>query len=174
MKSDPISSLTILGKMKEITLRVPDDMVALMEQLAQRLEGVEIADVCDGTLTETDMDLCFRLAVMELKQDNVIRKPRDYAWMMAALEQDAISDLEGFESPQSFVNYLTMLGIEKLPNRSTLFRAYNNIIGVYPNWTFLDEPDGDEILRRKNIVIRFKSAFLRHKRALCNKKCTNS
>ena len=108
-------------------------MVALIEQLAQHLEGVEIADVCDGTLTETDIDQCFRQAFMELKQDNVIRKPRDYAWIMMALEQDVIKDVNGFSSHQAYIDYLEMLGVEDVPGRTTLFRAYNLTVGTYPD-----------------------------------------
>lgn len=160
--------------MKEITLNVPDDMLALIEQLAHHMNGVEIANVCDGTLTETENDQCFRNAIMELKEDNVLRKPRDYAWIMTAIEQHAINQLRAFESPQSFINYLGMLGIKGLPNRSTLSRAYGIIIGKFPEWTFLDNADSNETLRRKNVGIRFKSAFLKYQRALCNKKCTNS
>ena len=159
-----------LEKMKEITWRVPDDMVVLMEQLAQHLEGVEIADVHDGTMTETDIDRCFRLAFMELKQDNVIRKPRDYAWIMIALEQNVVKDFNGFSSHQAYIDYLEMLGMEGLPGRTTLFRAYNLTEGVYPNWTFLDNPKMEEALRRKNIIVRFTSAFMRAKRAIWNNK----
>jgi hypothetical protein len=159
-----------LEEMKEITLRVPDDMVALIEQLAQHLEGVEIADVCDGTLTETDIDQCFRQAFMELKQDNVIRKPRDYAWIMMALEQNVIKDVNGFSSHQAYIDYLEMLGVEDVPGRTTLFRAYNLTVGTYPDWTFLDTPKKEEVLRRKNIIVRFSSAFMRAKRAIWNNK----
>ena len=62
-----------LSRMKcLITLKVPDDMLGLIEQLAQHLNGVEIVNVCDGTLTETETDQCFRMAIMELKEEHVI------------------------------------------------------------------------------------------------------
>ena len=158
--------------MKEITLKVPDNMLGLIEQLALHMNGVEIVNVFDGTMTETETDQCFRMAIMEMKEEHVLRKPRDYAWIMTPIEQHVISDLKAFESPQSFINYLRHLGISRLPDRSTLSRAYNTIIGKFPEWTFLDKPDSGEVLRRKTVVVRFKSAFMRYKRAFCNNQCT--
>lgn len=85
--------------MKEITLKVPDDMLGLIEQLAHHMNGVEIVNVFDGTMTETETDQCFRMAIMEMKEEHVIRKPRDYAWIMTSIEQHVISDLKAFGSP---------------------------------------------------------------------------
>lgn len=158
--------------MKQITLKGPDDVLGLIEQLAHHLNGVEIVNVFDDAMTETETDECFRKAITELKEEHVLRKPRDYAWIMTSIEQQVISDLKAFESPQSFIDYLRRLGITHLPNRSTLSRAYNTIIGKFPEWTFLDEPDLGEVLRRKTVVVRFMSAFLKYKRAICNNKCT--
>ena len=158
--------------MKQITLKGPDDVLGLIEQLAHHMNGVEIVNVFDDAMTETETDECFRKAITELKEEHVLRKPRDYAWIMTSIEQQVISDLKAFESPQSFIDYLRRLGITHLPNRSTLSRAYNTIIGKFPEWTFLDEPDLGEVLRRKTVVVRFMSAFLKYKRAICNNKCT--
>jgi len=158
--------------MKQITLKGPDDVLGLIEQLAHHMNGVEIVNVFDDAMTETETDECFRKAITELKEDHVLRKPRDYAWIMTSIEQQVISDLKAFESPQSFIDYLRRLGITHLPNRSTLSRAYNTIIGKFPEWTFQDEPDLGEVLRRKTVVVRFMSAFLKYKRAICNNKCT--
>lgn len=158
--------------MKQITLKGPDDVLGLIEQMAHHMNGVEIVNVFDDAMTETETDECFRKAITELKEEHVLRKPRDYAWIMTSIEQQVISDLKAFESPQSFIDYLRRLGITHLPNRSTLSRAYNTITGKFPEWTFLDEPDLGEVLRRKTVVVRFMSAFLKYKRAICNNKCT--
>jgi hypothetical protein len=39
------------------------------------------------------------------------------------------------------------------------------VIGDFPDWAYLDEPSTTEMLRRKDVVYRFKSAFMRAKRA---------
>ena len=89
---------------------------------------------------------------------------------MMALEQDVIKDVNGFSSHQAYIDYLEMLGVEDAPGRTTLFRAYNLTVGTYPDWTFLDTPKKEEVLRRKNIIVRFSSAFMRAKRAIWNNK----
>ena len=149
--------------MKEITLRVTDEMAQLVEQWAEHIPDMEVVDT-DECLDDNNRDLCFKQAIMELRQDNVIRKPRDYAWIMAALDQDAIADYEGFYSSQAFIDYMDMLGIDGLPDRSTLYRACNLIEGKYPNWTYMDDPNDSELSRRNNVVVRFRSAYLRAKR----------
>lgn len=57
------------------------------------------------------------------------------------------------------------MGVQPLPSKTTIASAYNNVVGDFPDWAFLDEPDGTETLRRKNVVNRFRSAFMRAKRA---------
>ena len=158
--------------MTEITLRVPDTMVALIENLAAHVPGMEVVATGDS-MGDDERDLCFRKAIVELKEEGVIRKRKDYAWIMAALEQGLIAEYEGFYSPQSFIDYMKQVGIELLPVRTTLYRAYTLIGGEYPDWTFKDKPNDNEALRRKNIVVRFKSAFYRAKRAVCNSHCNN-
>ena len=149
--------------MKEITLRVTDDMAQLVEQWAELIPNMEVVDT-DNCLDDDNRDLCFRMAIMELRKDNVIRKARDFAWIMAALDQELMEEYEGFYSSQAFIDYMASLGIDSLPDRSTLYRAYKKIDGDYPNWTFMDNIDDKEVSRRKAIVVRFKSAFLRAKR----------
>ena len=153
--------------MKEITLRMSDEMAVIIEQLVEHMTDVEVMDT--GECPDDDpRDIWFKQAIMELKNDKVIRRPRDYAWIMAALDQDMMADYEGFMSPQAFIEYMATIGLTMLPDRTTLFRAYNLIDGEYPNWTFDDEPDEQEARRRMNVVVRFKSAYYRAKRAKCN------
>ena len=158
--------------MKQITLKGPDDVLGLIEQLAHHMNGVEIVNVFDDAMTETETDECFRMAITELKEEHVLRKPRDYAWIMTSIEQHVISELKAFESPQSFIDYLRHLGISGLPHRSTLSRAYNTITGKFPEWTYSKKPSYYEERRRIAVVVRFQSAFLKYKRAICNNKCT--
>lgn len=155
--------------MKEITLRVPDQMVALIEQWAQYVPEMEIIMTTDS-LSKDDRDLCFKQAIQELIDDRLIRKPMDYAWIMTAVEQGAVKDFEPFPSHQSFIDYLDLLGVKELPSRTTLFRAYAKISGVYPQWVFTDGPKQGEKLRRNTIVVRFLSAYSRAKRTFRSNK----
>jgi hypothetical protein len=151
-------------KMKEVTLLVPDQMVALIEQWAQYVPEMEIA-VTSDCLSKDGRDQCFRRAVQELADSRLIRRSRDYAWIMIAIDQGVLKDVEAFPSHQSYIDYLKLLDVRELPSRTTLFRAYSMTEGTYPQWRFSDNPKQDEALRRKTIVARFASAYMRAKRA---------
>ena len=81
-KLEVIINKVWIGAMKEITMRVNDEMEGLIEELTKHLEGVEVVGTGE-LMAEEDCDTCFKEAIMELRQDGVIRRPRDYGWIMA-------------------------------------------------------------------------------------------
>ena len=157
--------------MRQILIEIEDEAYGKFMGMLELCPQIRVLDECDIINTGNMRDLCMKQAIMELIEDKVIRRPRDFGWIMLALEQKVIKDIDSFSSHQAFIDYLGLLGVESLPNRSTLFRAYAITEGVYPNWTFLDGSNQDEELRRKNVVVRFLSAFLRAKRSQCNNGC---
>jgi hypothetical protein len=172
-KSTSSMLLTKLRKqMKEITLRVPEELVSELEALAKKL-AILVAGT-DEDLSADDYDTSFREAILELIKDSVIRKPRDYAWIMAAVNDGVVNDAEPFVSPQDFIDYLNGLGIDNLPCRSTLSSAYASIDGRFPSWSFgALLVTVAEMNHRKDVVIRFRSAFARAKRRRLDKKMDN-
>lgn len=150
--------------MIELTIRVPEAVAPEIKMLAEKLASV-VEGGDDEWLDEDDFTSFFRKAIDELWRDRVLKRPRDYGWIMAALDQGLIDDIEPFASPSKFREYLKILGVQPLPSKTTIASAYNNVVGDFPDWAFLDEPDGTEVLRRKNVVNRFRSAFMRAKRA---------
>ena len=155
--------------MKEITIRVPDDMAQLVEQWAQWIPEMEVVREVDNMMSEDVRDLCARTAFDTLLEEKAIRRPRDYAWIMLAMDQEAIDDFEGFRSHQDYIDYLKEIGVDGVPSRTTLFNMENMTMGDYPDWTFLDEPSPNEALRRKNLVKLFLSAYRRAKRGKLNR-----
>ena len=150
--------------MKQVTLRVPDDMVTLIEQLAARMPEVEIVSreeiqPCDKGLG--DMERRVALAIQVLQKNGALRSPFDYTWIMVAIGDGVVKGMGRFRSPQSFMDYLRGLGVEHVPSRSTLSAWYNRVLGTYPDWEFTDTKDQQEILRRKNVVRQFLSALNR-------------
>ena len=148
--------------MKQVTLRVPDDMVALIEQLAARMPEVEIVErkelsLDDDVLGDTDRRVA--MAMKTLQQNSALRNPYDYTWIMVAIGDGAVKGMGAFRSPQSFMDYLRGIGVEQVPCRSTLSAWYNRVLGKYPDWEFTDTEDPLEILRRKNVVRQFLSAM---------------
>ena len=139
--------------MKEITIRVPDDMAQLLVEWVKHIPEMEI--VCHEESTDYglgDMDKQMALALEVLKQNKTIRHLYDYTWIMVAICDGAIKGIGSFRSPQSFIDYLKGLGIEKVPSRSLIGSFLDKVLGTYPDWVFVDTEDPREILRRKNVV----------------------
>ena len=146
--------------MKEITFRVPDNMAQLLEEWAKHIPELEI--VCRQESTDYglgDMDRRMALALEVLKQNKTIRYLYDYTWIMVAIGDGVINGLGSFRSPQSFIDYLKGLGIEKVPSRSLISSFLDKVLGTYPDWVFVDTEDPREILRRKNVVRQLISAL---------------
>ena len=151
--------------MKEILIRVPDDMAHLIEEWAKHIPEMELVGREEAeAIGLGDMDRHMALALEVLKQNKSIRYLYDYTWIMVAINDGVIDGLGGFKSPQSFMDYLNSLGIENIPSRTTLSTFNNKVVGRYPDWEFTDTEDPQEILRRKNVVRQLISALNRAKR----------
>lgn len=151
--------------MKEITIQVEDSAYECVLGMLQLCQQVEV--VSTGSLTNSDdqRDYCVKKAVDVLRARNAIQYPFDFTWIMAAMDQYTVGGIDGFRSPQAFLDYLKELGVERLPHRSTISNNYKKVEGVYPDWTFSDTDEAQEVLRRKNVVRQFLSAFNKAKRA---------
>ncbi len=146
--------------MKDITLCVPDTMVTLIKEWIKYIPEIEIVSLQESH--EYILDTINRrmaVALRILVQNGAIRHKYDYTWIMVAICDGIIEGLGSFKSPQSFMDYLTTLGIENVPSRTTLSTWNGKVFGTYPNWEFIDTQDPKEILRRKNIVIQLISAL---------------
>ena len=100
-----------------------------------------------------DIDRRFRYAIQNVIDEELIKFGYDWTWIELYCE-GAIKNVQ-FGNPKSFLDYLSMMGLESLPNRSTLSRKADMVKGEYPNWTFLDTNNSAEINRRKRVVGRF-------------------
>ncbi len=161
--------------MKQIVLRVEDSAYEILRNTFTLMNGVEVEEVFDAIEITGSRDECVKEAITTLLNDHVIRRPRDYAWLMIAFGQGAVgSDLNSITSPQAFINYLEFIGIKDVPCRTTLFNVQNITFGTFPNWTFSDTKKPNEIIRRKNIVTRFLSAYVSAKRRILNSNLNKS
>ena len=150
--------------MVELTLRVPEEVAQELKMLAEKLASVVEGGRTDW-LDDDDFNIFFKKAIEELQSDKAIKRPRDFGWIMAAVDQGVLADIEPFVRPARFRWYLQFLKVRPLPCQTTIASAYNCVIGDFPDWAYLDEPSTTEMLRRKDVVYRFKSAFMRAKRA---------
>ena len=159
-------------KMKRIIIEVEDLANEPVVAMLKLCNGVRIASVQESMDVMDDRDACMRYAITTLRRNKVFRRHYDYSWIMQAINDGVMDDYEEFESPQTFINYLCEIGIDELPDRSTISRACSNVYDSYPNWQFMDVTKPSEILRRKNVVKQFLSAFGEAKRASCINNCT--
>ena len=170
-KSTTSMLLTKLRKqMKEITLRVPDELAPELEALVKKMALVMEVEDFEDELSCDELFEALKKAFWEVWDDKVIRRPRDFGWIWLAMDQGVLPDVDGFNSAGSFRAFLKFLKINPLPCRNTLSSTYNLVEGEFPDWLFMDLPDATEATRRKNVVVRFKSAYMRAKRALLNNK----
>ena len=80
----------------------------------------------------------------------------DYTWVMAVMNQS--EDLPSFDTPGSFISYIRVLGVVKLPTESSINKAQNKFYGKFPDWVFTgcDQTEAD---RRINVARRFLSLY---------------
>ena len=146
--------------MKEITLRVPESMVPLIEEWVKHIPEIELASLEESGVYEIDeINRRMALALKILKENRAIRYGYDYTWIMVAIGDGVVNGLSGFRSPKSFIEYLINLGVKSVPSRSTVSTWFGRVIGKYPDWEFTDTKDPNEIMRRKNIVRQLLSAL---------------
>ena len=111
----------------------------------------------EETPTEsTDAEERIRAAINILQNEGTLKYLYDYAWLMQAMNDTA--DLPHFDTPQSFLNYMQIIGVRDLPEVSSVKKAYGKVVGTFPEWTFLDA-DATECNRRVNVGRRFMSAY---------------
>ena len=146
--------------MKEITLRVPASMVPLIEEWVKHIPEIELASLEESGVYEIDeINRRIALALKILKENRAIRYSYDYTWIMVAIGDGVVKGLSGFKSPQSFMDYLKSLGVDKVPSRTTISTWFGRVLGMYPNWEFTDTKDPNETMRRKNVVRQLLSAL---------------
>ena len=156
--------------MRQIILEVEDSVFEKFMGTVELCHGVDVVSTLDSVETKNDRDSCMVYAIQTLRENNVFRHYYDYTWIMMALNDGVLDDYDTFKSPQAFLDYLYEIGIEKLPSRITLSLAYSKTFNRFPDWTFTDMDKPSEILRRKNVVRQFLSAFGTAKRGILNKK----
>ena len=160
--------------MIRIELDVQEDISKTVIDMLQLCNGVEVVSVDDVEMaTEEQVAACVAQAIAELRADKMAFRSYDFTWILVAMNEYQVEDIEGFRSPQAFLAYLAELGIDHLPHRSTISNNYKKVDGVYPDWSFSDTEEPHEVLRRKNVARQFLAAFNKEKVALFDKKFDN-
>ena len=152
--------------MRKITIVVPDDKVALVEELVKAIPDMEIVEVKDVDSIEefqrkpTMERLDFAIRRID-SEKGVLENLYDFAWLYATVQYELLKGIEPFHSVDSFRQHLTNLGVKKVPSNSTINGKYRSLHNKYPNWKFTDKRGRDftEEQRRINVVKRFLSLY---------------
>ena len=131
----------------EITVKVPAEVVPEIRNLAEKLAKMHVAGSDEAELPLERLDWCVAQAINELIKDRVIRSSRDYAWILSVMNEQVIDDFEEYNTPISFIDYLKMLKIEKLPSKSVLYDNCALVENTFPDWDFSDCPNSSETVR---------------------------
>jgi hypothetical protein len=141
--------------MKEIVVRVDDAAFERLMGMLSLCPSVEVVEVNESAvLSSGPLAIRIRHAIVQLREERLLRRMYDYAWLKVAMDSD--DDLPSFESAQKYIDYLGgELQLNGLPSESSVSKMMDAARGQLFNWTFSDTSDAQETTRRNNIVKRF-------------------
>ena len=141
--------------MKEIIVRVDDAAFERLMGMLSLCPSVEVVEVNESAvLSSGPLAIRIRHAIVQLREERLLRRMYDYAWLKVAMDSD--DDLPSFESAQKYIDYLGgELQLDGLPSESSVSKMMDAARGQLFNWTFSDTSDAQETTRRNNIVKRF-------------------
>lgn len=141
--------------MKEIVVRVDDASFERLMGMLSLCPSVEVVEVNESAvLSSGPLAIRIRHAIVQLREERLLRRMYDYAWLKVAMDSD--DDLPSFESAQKYIDYLGgELQLDGLPSESSVSKMMDAARGQLFNWTFSDTSDAQETTRRNNIVKRF-------------------
>lgn len=130
--------------------------VVVFMRMIKQLYGRKMKERNEVKLVSTtgeDRDNRFLYAINKVIEEGLLKYGYDWTWIELYCE-GAINDVQ-FNAPKSFLDYLFLIGVQSLPDRTSLAKKVDVVRGEYPNWTFTDTSSTVEIRRRKLVVGRF-------------------
>ena len=130
--------------------------VVVFMRMIKQLYGRKMKERNEVKLVSTtgeDRDNRFLYAINKVIEEGLLKYGYDWTWIELYCE-GAINDVQ-FNAPKSFLDYLWLIGVNSLPDRTSLAKKIDVVRGEYPNWTFTDTSSSKEIKRRKLVVGRF-------------------
>ena len=127
--------------MRKITITVPDDKMALVNELVIAIPGMEIVEVKDMDCIEEfqrkpPMErLDFAIRCVDSEKGLLVHR-YDFAWLYAAVQEGQLKGTEKFKSVNSFRKHLINIGIKDVPSNSTISGRYGCLRHKFPDWVF--------------------------------------
>ena len=134
--------------------------------MLQTMLNTDASDVSvkDERKTVTsNADRLIKQAIETMMDEGVIKHSYDLAFVMLLMKET--DGLPHFDSPNSFLTYISDLGIDDLPSEDSIKKKLSATFGKYPAWRFTDQKgkDATEAKRRNNVASRFLSLYRKGK-----------
>ena len=129
--------------------QIHEDMRKLMKEHEEDelKEEKEMKDVIEGQKE------AIRKAISIMWAEGTLQHKYDHTWIMMTMNETEW--LPSFATPTEYLDYMEGCGVrDRLPERSNIVKYYDRARGVFPNWTFTDAKEKEEI-RRNNVGKRF-------------------
>lgn len=149
--------------MIKIVIEIEDEAYEPFMSMMNLCPAAKVVNTSMAVEARSVVDRCVAMAIKQLREDKVFKRPGDYTYIMMGANEGVIKDMGFFYYPSEFLAYLSEIGIDKLPGRNTLYDGITRTLGKYPEWTFSDHPAPGEVMRRKNVLKRFLSAYTKIK-----------
>ena len=136
-----------------------------IEMLQQMLknDASEISVKDERKAVTSTADRLIKQAIETMMDEGVIKHSYDLAFVMQLMKET--DGLPRFDSPNSFLTYISDLGIDDLPSEDSIKKKLSATFGKYPAWRFTDQKgkDATEAKRRNNVASRFLSLYRKGK-----------
>ena len=129
--------------------QIHEDMRKLMKEHEEDelKEEKEMKDVIEG------LKEAIKKAINIMWAEGTLQHKYDHTWIMMTMNETEW--LPSFATPTEYLDYMEGCGVrDRLPERSNIVKYYDRARGVFPNWTFTDAKEKEEI-RRNNVGKRF-------------------
>ena len=133
----------------------------LQQERRQLLEAEGVTD--ERKAVSSPADELIKQAIETMMDEGVIKHSYDLAFVMQLMKET--DGLPHFDSPNSFLTYISDLGIDDLPSEDSIKKKLSATFGKYPAWRFTDQKgkDATEAKRRNNVASRFLSLYRKGK-----------
>lgn len=136
-----------------------------IEMLQQMLknDASEVSVKDERKAVTSTADRLIKQAIETMMDEGVIKHSYDLAFVMQLMKET--DGLPRFDSPNSFLTYISDLGIDDLPSEDSIKKKLSATFGKYPAWRFTDQKgkDATEAKRRNNVASRFLSLYRKGK-----------
>lgn len=136
-----------------------------IEMLQQMLknDASEVSVKDERKAVTSTADRLIKQAIETMMDEGVIKHSYDLAFVMQLMKET--DGLPHFDSPNSFLTYISDLGIDDLPSEDSIKKKLSATFGKYPAWRFTDQKgkDATEAKRRNNVASRFLSLYWKGK-----------